>query len=215
MLRAQSAQARAPFSVPPLPYAYDALAPVIDARTMEIHHGRHHRAYVDNLNRIVGDTPALRGMGLDALVARAGSLPAAVRNNAGGHWNHSFFWESMTAPDRGGAPDGALLSAIRGAFGSLDAMKTAFDAAGTSRFGSGWAWLILGRDGRLAVASTSNQDNPLMDVAETKGVPLLGNDLWEHAYYLTYQNRRGDYLREWWRVVDWSVVSRRLDQAGI
>ncbi|HTU09751.1 MAG TPA: superoxide dismutase [Allosphingosinicella sp.] len=212
-LRAQARTADGPFTLPRLPYAYDSLAPVIDARTMEIHHGRHHRAYVDNLNNAVAATPALRGLGIEALVARAGTLPTAVRNNAGGHWNHGFFWESMIAPDRGGAPSPALAAAIDRAFGSLDAMKTAFNAAGASRFGSGWAWLILGTDGRLAVSSTPNQDNPLMDVAEVKGEPLLGNDVWEHAYYLNYQNRRADYLTAWWRVVDWDRVSRRYRAA--
>lgn len=203
----------APFALAPLPYAHNALEPVIDTLTMEIHHGRHHRAYVDNLNAAVASTPALQGLSLEQIVARSGTLPMAVRNNAGGHWNHDFFWRSMTSPQRGGEPDRALDAAIRTAFGSVDAMKAAFNAAGSSRFGSGWAWLILGKDGRLAVSSTPNQDNPLMDAADVTGVPLLGNDVWEHAYYLTYQNRRADYLTAWWQVVNWPEVSRRYAAA--
>lgn len=202
-----------PFSLAELPYAFDALEPVIDARTMEIHHGRHHRAYVDNLNRAVQTTPALLGLTLEQLNARAGSFAPVVRNNGGGHWNHSFFWESMTAPETGGAPSPALAVAINTAFGSMDAMKAAVGSSGAARFGSGWVWLIVGSDGRLAVTSTPNQDNPLMDVAEVKGTPLLGNDVWEHAYYLSYQNRRADYLTAWWRIVDWRRASMRYAQA--
>jgi superoxide dismutase, Fe-Mn family len=202
-----------PFTLADLPYAFNALEPVIDARTMEIHHGRHHRAYVDNLNRAIQATPALQGQTLEQLMARAGSYPATVRNNGGGHWNHTFFWETMTAPDLGGAPSPMLAAAIDEAFGSLDGLKAAVASSGAARFGSGWVWLIMGPDGRLAVTSTPNQDNPLMDVAEVKGVPLLGNDVWEHAYYLNYQNRRSDYLTAWWRVVDWRRVSERHEQA--
>lgn len=202
-----------PFTLSDLPYAFDALEPVIDARTMEIHHGRHHRAYVDNLNRAVQATPALRGLKLEQLVARAGTFSPTVRNNGGGHWNHAFFWETMTSPDTGGSPSPAFVHAINGAFGSLDGLKAAVGTSGAARFGSGWVWLIVGDDGRLAVTSTPNQDNPLMDVAEVKGVPLLGNDVWEHAYYLSYQNRRADSLAAWWRVVDWRRVSQRFDQA--
>lgn len=205
--------AAAAFALDPLPYATNALAPVIDEQTMAIHHGKHHKAYVDALNKAVAEQRALQGKTLEALVATAGQHPAAVRNNAGGHWNHRFFWESMTAPDKGGAPTGELLQAINQSFGSLDAMKAAFKQAGTGRFGSGWVWLIVKSDGGLAITSTPNQDNPLMDVAETRGVPLLGNDLWEHAYYLNYQNRRADYLDAWWKVVNWPVVTSRYEAA--
>lgn len=213
-LQAQAVGAtQAPFTLAPLPYAFDALAPVIDAKTMELHHDRHHQAYVDNLNKAVAAAPELKGRSLEQLVASAGSAPAAVRNNGGGHWNHSFFWETMTAPGKGGAPTGGLAAAIDSAFGSLEAFKTAFNEAGGARFGSGWVWLIRARDGKLAVTSTPNQDNPLMDVAEVKGTPLLGNDVWEHAYYLSYQNRRADYLKAWWGVVDWRRVSQRFAEA--
>jgi Fe-Mn family superoxide dismutase len=202
-----------PFRLEPLPYAPAALEPVIDARTMEIHHGRHHRAYVDNLNRAIAADPALRALTLDEMLARISTLPKAVRDNGGGHWNHAFFWRSMTRPDTGGAPSPALAAAIARDFGSLEAMQAAFEQAGLTRFGSGWAWLVVRPDGRLAVTSTPNQDNPLMDVAELRGQPILGNDVWEHAYYLQYQNRRGEYLKAWWRVVDWAEVSRRFAQA--
>lgn len=201
------------FALAPLPYPYDALEPVIDTRTMQIHHGKHHQAYVDNLNRAVAADPSLRGLTLEALMARMSTLPAAVRNNGGGHWNHDFFWRTMTRPGQGGAPSAALAAAIDRDFGSLDKFKAAFKAAGTGRFGSGWAWLIVGTDGRLQITSTPNQDNPLMDLVADRGTPLLGNDVWEHAYYLQYQNRRGDYLDAWWQVVDWSVVSQRYAAA--
>jgi superoxide dismutase, Fe-Mn family len=210
---AQQRPAAAPFTLAPLPYPPGALAPVIDAETMTLHHDKHHQAYVDALNKAVAANPALAGQSLEQLLARAASLPPAVRNNAGGHWNHSFFWRTMTRPGTGGAPSERLARAIDAGFGSLDGMKTAFRAAGTGRFGSGWAWLIVGRDGRLAIASTPNQDNPLMDAAEVQGTPLLGNDLWEHAYYLTYRNRRADYLDAWWQLVDWAEVSRRYAAA--
>jgi Fe-Mn family superoxide dismutase len=180
---------------------------------MTIHHGKHHQAYVDALNKAVGADPALAGQSLEQLVARAGTLPAVVRNNAGGHWNHSFFWQSMAPVAQSGEPSPALLEAINGKFGSLDAFKAAFKVAGTGRFGSGWVWLIVGADGGLAITSTPNQDNPLMDVAEVKGTPILGNDVWEHAYYLKYQNRRADYLDGWWQVVNWKAVSDRYAAA--
>lgn len=202
-----------PFTLDPLPWAADALAPVVDAETMTIHHGRHHRAYVDALNRAVAASPDLAGMSLEQLVARAGTLSPAIRNNGGGHWNHRFFWSIMTAPDSSDGPSAELAAAITRDFGSMDAMKAAFTAAGTSRFGSGWAWLIVTPDGRLAVTSTPNQDNPLMDVAEQRGTPILGNDVWEHAYYIGYRNRRADYLAAWWRVVDWRRVSAYFDTA--
>lgn len=199
----------APFSLPPLPYAAAALEPAIDARTMTIHHDKHHQAYVDALNKAVAASPALQGQSLDALVAKAGTLPAVVRDNAGGHWNHSFFWKTMAPPTQKMQPSPALAAAIDAQFGSLAAFKTAFKEAGTKRFGSGWVWLLVKSDGALAIASTPNQDNPLMDVAEVKGTPILGNDVWEHAYYLEYQNRRAAYLDGWWQVVDWKTVSDR------
>lgn len=201
------------FTLAPLPYPHDALEPVIDTRTMQIHHGKHHQAYVDNLNRAVAADPSLRGLTLEALMARMSTLPAAVRNNGGGHWNHDFFWRTMTRAGQGGAPSAALAAAIDRDFGSLDKFKAAFKTAGTGRFGSGWAWLIVGADGRLQITSTPNQDNPLMDLVAERGTPLLGNDVWEHAYYLQYQNRRGDYLDAWWQLVDWSVVSQRYAAA--
>lgn len=198
------------FTLPALPYAHDALEPHIDTLTMQIHHGKHHQAYVDNLNKAIAGTPH-EGKSLEELVAGAGAISAAVRNNGGGHWNHTFFWESL-APQAGGQPQGELGAAIDATFGSFDAFKEKFSAAGMTRFGSGWAWLIL-RDGKLEITSTPNQDNPLMDVAEVKGTPLLGVDVWEHAYYLKYQNRRADYLSAFWSVVNWNKVTARF-QAG-
>ncbi|RYY28843.1 MAG: superoxide dismutase [Sphingomonadales bacterium] len=206
--------ARAGFVLESLPYTANALEPAIDAQTMTIHHGKHHQAYVDNLNKAVAVDPTLADQTLGELVAKAGSLPAAVRNNAGGHWNHNFFWRTMAPPAEVGTPSPALLAAIEASFGSLDQFKAAFRDSGTKRFGSGWVWLIVGGDGKLAIASTPNQDNPLMDVAEVRGVPILGNDVWEHAYYLQYQNRRGDYLDGWWQVVNWAEVSRRYAAAA-
>jgi Fe-Mn family superoxide dismutase len=180
---------------------------------MQIHHGRHHKAYVDNLNAAIAKDAALQGKTLEALFPGMSQLPAAVRNNGGGHWNHTFFWQSMTRPGQGGAPSAALQAAITRDFGSLDAFKAAFKTTGLGRFGSGWAWLIVGSDGKLKITSTPNQDNPLMDVAPDRGTPLLGNDVWEHAYYLQYQNRRGDYLDAWWQIVDWNVISARYAAA--
>ena len=209
----QSEQAEAAFTLPALPYAANALEPAIDAETMTVHHDRHHKAYVDSLNKAVAATPELGGQSLEQLVAKAGTLPAVVRNNAGGHWNHSFYWKTMAPKAQAGSPSAGLLAAISASFGSLDAFKTAFKAAGTGQFGSGWVWLIVGQDGKLAITSTPNQDNPLMDVAEVKGTPILGNDVWEHAYYLKYQNRRADYLDAWWQVVNWAEVSRRFAAA--
>jgi superoxide dismutase, Fe-Mn family len=206
-------QAQAGFVLPALPYATNALEPAIDAETMTIHHDRHHKAYVDALNKAVAASSDLSGQSLDQFIAKAGTLPAAVRNNAGGHWNHSFFWASMAPVSQAGAPSDELATAINASFGSLDAFKAAFKAAGTGRFGSGWVWLIVGETGKLAITSTPNQDNPLMDIAEVKGTPILGNDLWEHAYYLKYQNRRADYLDAWWQVVNWNEVSRRFASA--
>ena len=200
------------FTLPPLPYAYDALQPAIDKETMTFHHDKHHQAYVTALNGAVEADPALQGKSLEELVAVAGTLAPVVRNNGGGHWNHSFFWEIM-GPD-GGEPSAELTSAINEAFGSLDEMKAKFKEAGTKQFGSGWVWLIVGADGKLAITSTPNQDNPVMDVAATKGTPILGNDVWEHAYYLTYQNRRADYLEGWWPVVNWTKVSEHFANAS-
>lgn len=196
------------FTLAPLPYSHDALEPHIDTTTMQIHHGKHHQAYVDNLNKAIAGTPH-ENKSIEELVANAGSISPAVRNNGGGHWNHTFFWESL-APNAGGAPSGALAAAINEAFGSVDGLKEKMNNAGMTRFGSGWAWLIKGPDGKLAVTSTPNQDNPLMDVAEVKGTPLLGVDVWEHAYYLKYQNRRAEYLNAFWNVVNWEKVASRL-----
>lgn len=198
------------FTLAPLPYAFDALEPHIDATTMQIHHDKHHQAYVDNLNKAIAGTEN-EGKSLEELVKNAGSISPAVRNNGGGHWNHTFFWESMAA-NAGGAPTGALADAINEAFGSFDAFKEKFANAGITRFGSGWAWLGL-LDGKLAICSTPNQDNPLMDVAECKCTPLLGVDVWEHAYYLKYQNRRAEYLGAFWNVINWNKVAERFAAA--
>lgn len=210
---AQTGAASAAFSLPSLPYAYDALGVAIDEETMRIHHGRHHQAYINNLNRAIEANPALQGQSLEALMAKVSTLPVSIRDNGGGHWNHSFFWESMAKEGETGAPSAALQAAIERDFGSMDAFKTAFRNAGLTRFGSGWSWLIVNEKGKLQVSSTANQDNPLMDVVDTRGTPLLGNDVWEHAYYLRYQNRRGDYLDAWWQVVNWRVVSERFAAA--
>ena len=192
------------FTLPPLPYAPNALEPYIDAQTMTIHHDKHHQAYVDNLNKALAGTPN-EGKSLEDIVKMAGTISPAVRNNGGGHWNHSFFWNQL-AVNGGSAPAGELADAITTDFGSFDALKEKFNAAATTRFGSGWAWLIV-KDGKLDVTSTPNQDNPLMDVADVKGTPILGVDVWEHAYYLKYQNRRPEYLAAFWNVIDWAKVS--------
>jgi Fe-Mn family superoxide dismutase len=198
------------FTLPALPYAHDALEPHIDVQTMQIHHGKHHQAYVDNLNKALAGTEN-ENKSLEELLSKISSLPPAVRNNGGGHWNHTFFWETL-APHAGGQPTGELADAINSAFGSFDALKEKVNAAGTTRFGSGWAWLIV-KDGKLEVSSTPNQDNPLMDVAEVKGTPILGIDVWEHAYYLKYQNKRPDYLAAIWNVISWAKVSERFAMA--
>jgi superoxide dismutase, Fe-Mn family len=198
------------FTLPALPYAHDALEPHIDTTTMQIHHGKHHQAYVDNLNKALAGTPN-EGKTIEELVATAGSISPAVRNNGGGHWNHTFFWESM-APNAGGTPTGELADAITAAFGSFETFKEQFANAGLTRFGSGWAWLIVS-GGKLAISSTPNQDNPLMDVAEAKGTPILGVDVWEHAYYLKYQNLRAKYLEAFWNVVNWGKVAERFAAA--
>jgi Fe-Mn family superoxide dismutase len=198
------------FTLPELPYAFDALEPHVDARTMEIHHGKHHAAYVNNLNAALQGTEH-EGKSLEDLFAIMSKLPPAVRNNGGGHWNHSMFWEIM-APNAGGEPTGALAAQINKNFGSLDEMKKLFAQAGATRFGSGWAWLCKDDNGELFITSTPNQDNPLMDVADKKGQPILGLDVWEHAYYLHYQNRRPDYISAWWNVVNWAEVAHRYSK---
>lgn len=202
-----------PFSLPELGYDYDALEPVIDAQTMELHHDRHHRTFVDNLNTAAESDAALGETDLEDILANVSERPAAIRNNAGGHWNHTFFWTIMAPDGERGEPSSELAEAIDTVFGSMDEFKTAFQTAGTGRFGSGWAWLIVDENDRLAITSTPNQDNPLMDVAETQGTPVLGNDVWEHAYYLSYNNRRGEYLSAWWDVVDWDQVSENYADA--
>jgi len=198
------------FTLAPLPYAHDALEPHIDTQTMQIHHGKHHQAYVDNLNKAIAGTEH-ENKSLEELVKNAGKISPAVRNNGGGHWNHSFFWESLDEK-AGGPPAGDLAKAIHDAFGTFETFKEKFANAGMTRFGSGWAWLIV-KDGKLEITSTPNQDNPLMDVAEVKGIPILGVDVWEHAYYLKYQNRRAEYLAAFWNVVDWKKVAERHEVA--
>jgi Fe-Mn family superoxide dismutase len=199
------------FTLPELPYALGALEPHIDARTMEIHHGKHHAAYVNNLNAALQGTEH-EGKSLEALMGMISKLPPAVRNNGGGHWNHSFFWEIM-APNASGEPVGDLKSKIEKNFGSVEDMKKQFAAAAATRFGSGWAWLCVDADDNLFICSTPNQDNPLMDIAEQKGQPILGLDVWEHAYYLHYQNRRPDYIGAWWNTIDWEAANRRYRSA--
>ncbi|MFZ1693512.1 MAG: superoxide dismutase [Flavobacteriales bacterium] len=196
-----------PHQLPTLPYAHSALEPHIDARTMEIHHGKHHQAYVTNLNKAIEGTP-MDGLTIEDLLAGLDMTNMAVRNNGGGHYNHSLFW-SIMAPNAGGAPMGELAEAIARDFGSLDAFKEKFAAAGATRFGSGWAWLCVHKGGKLEVCSTPNQDNPLMPKTGCGGTPILGLDVWEHAYYLNYQNRRPDYIAAFWNVVDWNAVASR------
>ena len=194
------------FVLPPLPYAHDGLEPAIDKATMEFHHGKHHQAYVDNLNKAVDADSALQGKSLEELFATISKAPKAVRNNGGGHWNHSLFWELLAPVGETGEPSAELAVAIDRDLGGLEAFKTAFNAAGAGQFGSGWAWLIV-QDGRLKVTATPNQDNPLMDVAEDRGAVVLAADVWEHAYYLNYQNRRADYLKAFWTVVNWNKAN--------
>jgi len=195
------------FELPTLPYAFDALEPHIDARTMEIHHGKHHGGYVSKLNDAIAGTD-LADKSLEELMKVAGSN-TAVRNNGGGHYNHSLFW-TILSPSGGGSPSGDVATAINEKFGSFEGFKEAFDKAAATRFGSGWAWLIVTADGAVDVVSTPNQDNPLMDVAESKGTPVLGLDVWEHAYYLNYQNKRPDYISAFWNVVNWDEVNKRF-----
>jgi superoxide dismutase, Fe-Mn family len=199
------------FTLPPLPYAANALEPHIDAKTMEIHHGKHHQTYVTNLNAAIDKAPDLKGKSIEQLLSGLSGVPeavrTAVRNNGGGHWNHSLFWELM-GPDAGGAPKGKLADAINSAFGDFEKFKEQFAAAAAGRFGSGWVWL-LNDGGKLSITSSPNQDNPLMDGKAPRSV-LLGLDVWEHAYYLNYQNRRPDYVKAWWNVVNWSAVEKRV-----
>jgi Fe-Mn family superoxide dismutase len=199
------------FELPALPYDFGALEASIDAKTMEIHHGKHHNAYVTNLNKAVEGT-SLANDSIEDIMANISQHPAAVRNNGGGHYNHSLFWILMS-PAGGGSPGGELGDALAAAFGSFDEFKTQFATAGATRFGSGWAWLVVDGGGNLAVGSTPNQDNPLMDVSDLKGTPILGLDVWEHAYYLRYQNRRPDYISAWWDVVNWEEVAQRYSAA--
>lgn len=199
------------FELPALAYATDALEPHIDKMTMEIHHGKHHQAYVDNLNKALAGTDG-EGQKLEAIMANISKFPMAVRNNGGGHYNHTLYW-SIMSPNGGGNPSGELAKAIDSAFGSFDDFKKKFAEAGATRFGSGWAWLSVGAEGKLQVSSTPNQDNPLMDVAEVKGTPILGMDVWEHAYYLKYQNKRPDYIAAFWNVINWDAVADRFSKA--
>lgn len=199
------------FELEALPYAADALEPHIDKTTMEIHHDRHHQAYVDNLNKAIAGTDA-ENLSLLDIIKNVSKYSAAVRNNGGGHYNHSLFWKVL-GPNTGGAPTGELAEAINATFGSFDELKKQLQAAGATRFGSGWAWLIVGADGKLAVTSTPNQDNPLMDVAEVKGTPVLGIDVWEHAYYLKFQNKRPAYLEEIFNVINWDAVAQNYAAA--
>ncbi|MGN0022335.1 MAG: superoxide dismutase [Sphingobacterium hotanense] len=199
------------FQLEALPYAADALEPHIDKETMEIHHDRHHQAYVDNLNKAIAGTDA-ENASLEDIIKNISKYPAAVRNNGGGHYNHQLFWTVLGA-NKGGEPTGELATAINETFGSFDELKKKLQEAGATRFGSGWSWLIVGADGKLAVTSTPNQDNPLMDVAEVKGTPILGIDVWEHAYYLKYQNKRPAYLDAIFNVIDWDAVAERYNAA--
>jgi superoxide dismutase, Fe-Mn family len=200
------------YEVPPLPYDYSALEPYIDTQTMQLHHDKHHAAYVNNLNAAIQSNAQFASLPVEQLIQRLNELPenirTAVRNNGGGHANHSMFWQIMT-PNGGGQPGGDLANAINSTFGSFDQFKAAFNDAGVKRFGSGWAWLILDRNGNLQVTSTANQDSPLME----GNFPIMGNDVWEHAYYLKYQNRRPEYLNAWWNVVNWNVIEKRYQQA--
>lgn len=197
------------YELPPLPYPFNALEPHIDAKTMEIHHDKHHQAYITNANNALKDHPDLAAKPVDELIANLSQVPESirtvVRNNAGGHSNHSFFWQIM-APNAGGAPKGKLAEAITAAFGSVDAFKEKFQAAGASRFGSGWAWLVVNKEGKLEITSTPNQDSPIMEGLK----PVIGIDVWEHSYYLLYQNKRPDYLKAWWNVVNWDEAEKNF-----
>ena len=199
------------FTLPELPYAKDALVPHIDAQTMEIHHGKHHAGYTNKLNAAIDGTE-LEGKGIEEILQGVSGHPTAIRNNGGGYYNHCLFWEVMS-PDGGGEPSGALAEAINGRFGSFTEFKDAFSRAAATQFGSGWAWLLVDKAGHLAVTNTANQDNPVMDVTNVQGTPILGLDVWEHAYYLNYQNRRPDYISAFFNVINWDEVSRRFAAA--
>ena len=207
------------YELPALPYAHDALVPHIDAKTMEIHHGKHHQAYITNANNLLKDQPALAALDVNTLIADLSKVPDAIRpgirNNAGGHSNHAFFW-TILGPGKGGAPKGKLADAINATFGSFDKFKEEFTKAATTRFGSGWAWLYVGADKKLAVGSTANQDSPLMGkaVAGIEGKPVIGLDVWEHAYYLNFQNRRPDYIAAFWNVVNWDAAEKNFAAAS-
>ena len=207
------------YELPKLPYAYDALVPHIDAKTMEIHYTKHHQAYITNANNLLKDHPDLAALPVEKLIADLSKVPEAIRpglrNNSGGHANHSFFW-TILGPGKGGAPKGTLADAITATFGSFDKFKEDFAKAATTRFGSGWAWLYVGADKKLAIGSTANQDSPLMGkaVAGIEGKPVIGLDVWEHAYYLNYQNRRPDYVTAWWNVVDWDKAEANFAAAS-
>jgi Fe-Mn family superoxide dismutase len=199
------------FTLPSLPYAYDALEPHMDALTMQIHHSKHHQAYVDKLNDAIKSNPEEKNS-LDNILAKVSKLPVAFRNHGGGHYNHSFFWQTMK-PGGKQNPSGKLMEAMDSAFHSFDAFREQFAKTASGHFGSGWAWLVVTKDKKLKIGTTPNQDNPLMDVSELKGIPVLGMDLWEHAYYLKYQNKRADYINAWWNVVNWQEVEKRFDAA--
>jgi len=207
----ENALAETVFELPALPYAYDALEPHIDKQTMEIHHSKHHAGYVKNLNAAVKESN-ITGT-LDEIIKTVGKYPASVRNNAGGHWNHSFFWKLM-GPGMGGEPTGQFLEAITGTFGDFPNFQKELNKAATSRFGSGWAWMIYNKgSNRFEIVSTPNQDNTLMDISDVKGAPIMGVDVWEHAYYLKYQNKRADYLNAWWNLLNWDQITRNLNDA--
>ncbi|MDF2416712.1 superoxide dismutase [Acinetobacter beijerinckii] len=208
-----SVSAFANFTQAPLPYKTNALEPAIDQQTMEIHYGKHHKAYVDNLNAQIKIYPELDKLTVEQIQKQISKYNAAVRNNGGGHFNHAFFWESLAPTNKTGKVSPKLLKQITQDFGSFEAFQEQFNQAATSRFGSGWAWLIVNPAGKLEITSTPNQDNPLMDIADKKGQPLLGLDVWEHAYYLKYQNRRADYTKAFWSVVNWNKVNQRYEQA--
>ncbi|TAL61063.1 MAG: superoxide dismutase [Bacteroidetes bacterium] len=210
-------QAEDLFALPPLPYAYDALEPFIDKQTMEIHHTKHHQAYIDKLNKAVTDAK-LNGITLEVLCKNVSKYPIAIRNHGGGHYNHSMFWNSMKPnpgsvlePAKANEPVWKIGDAIKSTFDSFSNFKTKFTEKAMSTFGSGWAWLVINKEGKLEIGSTPNQDNPLMDLAEFKGTPIIGLDVWEHAYYLKYQNKRADYVNSWWNIVNWEVASKRFE----
>ena len=205
--------ATAPYTLPPLPYAFEALEPAVDRETMMVHHGKHHASFVNNLNALSADIPELTKGAIETLLPNISKFPAAVRNNLGGHYNHAMFWQVMAPAGKGGKASSALLKAIEQQFGSYAQYQTQFSDAGAKRFGSGWAWLIVLPNGKLAITSTPNQDNLLMDVAEGRGIPVLALDVWEHAYYLKYRNVRGDYIKAWWEVVNWNEVNQRFTAA--